>query len=420
MEKNAATQKNLENKQKVSLQATFSAFKHRNYRLWFAGQLVSLVGTWMQSTAQGYLAFELTHSVAFLGYVGFANGLPTWLFTLYGGLIADRIPRRTLLVVVQIVMMLLAAVIALLTFTGAIQPWHILVMAFLLGICNAFDSPARQAFVADLVDRKDLTNAIALNSMMFNGALVVGPAVAGITYAVAGPAWCFTLNALSFMAVIAALLLMKFSKGKIQTARGSIFTEIGDGIQYVLSRETVWMLIGSLGFIAIFGFGMVTLLPAWAVDILGGDVRTNGLLLSARGLGALIGALTVASLGQFGVRGRIWTMGSFLMPVILILFSLFRTVPFSVIGMIGMGWAFMAMANTANAMVQSQLDDRVRGRVMGIYTLVFMGGTPIGSLLVGTLAGWFNPPTAIIICAIILVIFAVSVFLLKPQIRRLH
>jgi MFS family permease len=182
----------------MSLNRTFAALQHRNYRLWFVGQLVSMVGTWMQSTAQGYLVFELTRSPAYLGYVGFAAGVPSWLFMLYGGVVADRMSRRNLLLITQTVMMILAFGLAGLTFSGLIQPWHLILLAFGLGVANAFDAPARQAFVLEMVSREDLTNAIALNSTMFNLATVIGPAVAGVAYAILGPAWCFTLNGLSF------------------------------------------------------------------------------------------------------------------------------------------------------------------------------------------------------------------------------
>ena len=201
----------------IIVQRTFAPLNHPNYRLWFIGQLVSLVGTWMQSTAQGYLIYDLTHSAAYLGYVGFASGVPTVLLTLYGGVVADRVPRRTLLIITQIYMMLLAVALATLVFTNLIQPWHILVLAFLLGIGNSFDAPARQSFVVELVGHDDLANAIALNSSMFTTANAVGPAVAGLTYAVVGPAWCFTINAISFLAVILALSLMRLKIGLIET-----------------------------------------------------------------------------------------------------------------------------------------------------------------------------------------------------------
>ena len=178
-----------------SLRRTFTALKYPNYRLWFWGQMISMLGTWMQITAQGFLIYDITRSPVYLGYVGFASGLPTWVFMLYGGVIADRFSRRKILVITQSIMMALAAILAILTFTSLVQPWHIIVLAFLLGTANAFDAPSRVSFVNELVDKPDLTNAIALNSTMFNTATATGPAIAGIAYAVAGPAWCFTINA---------------------------------------------------------------------------------------------------------------------------------------------------------------------------------------------------------------------------------
>ena len=294
-----------------SVRRTFIALKYPNYRLWFGGQLVSLVGTWMQVTAQGYLVYTLTGSAKWLGLVGFAAGVPSWLFTLYGGVIADRIPRRTLLIITQSVMMVLAFILTGLVYRNMVEPWHIVVLAFLLGIANAFDAPARQSFVVELVDREDLTNAIAMNSTMFNLATVVGPAVAGLTYAAFGAAMCFAINGLSFLGVIIALLLMKLKSQPIVTDKGSTMLQIKEGIQYVTVKPVVIVLMTGLFFVSVFGFGLMTLMPVWAVSILGGDVTTNGFLLSARGLGALAGALTVAALAYRRVKGRIWTIGSF-------------------------------------------------------------------------------------------------------------
>jgi MFS family permease len=272
---------------------TFAALKHPNYRLWFAGQLVSLFGTWMQTTAQGYLVYQLTGSPVYLGYVGFAAGVPSWLFMLYGGLTADRMSRRKLLILTQTFMMLLAFTLAALVSTGLVQPWHIISLAFLLGTANAFDAPARQAFVRELVERDDMTNAIALNSSMFNMAAVIGPAVAGITYALFGPAWCFTINGLTFIAVISALLLMRIHVGPVHERMQSAFQEILTGFRYVAGEPVIRILIVNLAVVSLFGLGFITLMPAWSVDVLGGNASTNGYLFSARGSGALTGALMI-------------------------------------------------------------------------------------------------------------------------------
>ncbi|MBE3135404.1 MAG: MFS transporter, partial [Acidobacteria bacterium] len=293
---------------------TFAALSYPSYRLWFFGQMTSLFGTWMQSAAQGYLVYELTHSAAYLGYVSFASGIAMWVFTLYGGVVADRVPRRSLLVVTQGLSMLLALVLSALTFTRVVAPWHILGLAFLLGAVNAFDVPARQSFVIEMVGRDDLTNAIALNSMMFNAAVVAGPAIGGVTYALFGPGWCFAINGVSFVAVIAALLAMRLAPLAQPVRRSSALSEIREGLRVVAGDRGILALVALMGALSLFGMSYVTLMPAWAVRVLHGDARTNGFLQSARGLGALAAAFGIASLGRFRFRGRLLAAGSILFP----------------------------------------------------------------------------------------------------------
>jgi MFS family permease len=406
--------------QSISLKQTFSAFRHYNYRLWFFGQLFSLIGTWMQSTAQGFLVYSLTGSAAYLGIVSFAAGIPTWLFTLFGGVAADRISRRKLLMITQTSMLILAVILAALVFTHVIQPWMIILLAFLLGIANAFDGPARMAFVVELVDdRNDMTNAIALNSSMFNLATVVGPAVAGFTYAWFGPAWCFLLNGISFIAVVIALAFMRIKPTVFAERKTKTFFEIKESIKYVYANKIILVLIASMGVVSVFGFGMLTLAPVWAVTILHGDATTNGFLLSARGLGALIGALTVAALGAQGIRGKMWNLGSFLLPVLLIIFALSPWLAAALLLLVGIGFGLMLMANNTNALIQTSIPDEMRGRVMAVYTMVFMGGMPIGSLILGALASIIPPQTAVLISGVILLAFAIFTWLANPQIRQL-
>jgi MFS family permease len=393
---------------------TFASLKYPNYRLWFYGQLVSLVGTWMQATAQGYLIYELTHSPAYLGYVGFAAGIPAWLFTLYGGLIADRVPRRTLLVVTQTAMMTLAFCLAGLTFTGWVRPWHIIIFAFLLGIANAFDAPARQAFVLEMVSRQDLTNAIALNSTMFNSATAIGPAAAGLIYAWLGPAWCFTINAISFIAVIIALLMMRLEKPILLVRKSSLMLDIRAGLTFVTTDKAVRTIILNLGIISLFGLSFVTLMPAWAVEILGGDASTNGWMQSARGIGALVGALMTAAVGRLHVRGKLLTSGNIVMPVFLLVFAGLRALPLSLLALLGIGWGFMVYANNANSLVQTQVPDELRGRVMGIYTLTFFGLMPIGALLAGVAAENLGEPLTVIMGALVLLFAALLVLWRVP------
>ena len=398
-------------------QETFSALKYYNYRLWFAGQVVSLVGTWMQSTAQGYLIYQLTKSLFYLGLVGFVGGAPSLLFTLFGGVIADRLPRRKMLVITQTSMMILAFILAVLTFTHTVQPWHVLALAFLLGTANAFDAPARTSFVLELVNRESMTNAIALNATMFNIATVVGPSVAGLTYAAIGPAWCFTLNGLSFIAVIAALLLMRIKVEPGPARRPAALVELGEGIRYVLKNRIVLSLIVSVGVVSIFGIGMLNLLPAWATDILHGNVTTNGWLVSARGLGSMISALMLAYWGTRQLRGRLWTIGAFVMPVMLFAFAWIRWLPLSLLALLVVGWGFIMISNNSQAVVQSLVPDALRGRVMGVYTLVFFGSMPLGALLAGSVAARMGEPFTIMAGAALMMIMAVSAWIFLPEIR---
>lgn len=405
---------------KFSLQGTFTSLKYPNYRLWFIGQLVSLVGTWAQSAALGYLIYQLTKSPAYLGYVSFAGGLPTWIFTLYAGAIADRVSRRTLMVITQSGMMVVAIILAILTFTNLIQWWQILILSFLMGVCNAFDAPARQAFVLEMVDREDMTNAIALNSTMFNLAVVVGPALGGLIYAWVGPGWCFTINAISFIAVIIALLLMKLKPFVPVKTDRSALGDVKEGLKYVANHPSVRMLISNLFIITLFGLGIATLIPAWAVEVLGGGAATNGFLMAARGLGSLIGALTLAALGHIRFRGKIWTINSLLLPIAMIIFAYMRWLVPSLLAMAAMGFTFMMIVNLSNSMVQIRIADEMRGRVMGVFTFFFFGAMPLGSLISGWAADSIGESLTVVISAMILLVFALWVYWRQPACRAME
>jgi MFS family permease len=396
---------------------TFAALRHRNYRLWFRGQMVSLFGTWMQLTAQGFLMFQLTHSPAYLGYVGFANGIPSWLLTLYGGVVADRVPRRTLLLVTQTFMMLPAFVLAALTFLGAVRPWHIIALSFLLGVANAFDAPARQAFVRELVDLPDLTNAIALNAVMFNSAVAVGPAVAGVAYATLGPAWCFTLNGISFLAVIWALSLMRIARLDSPAVHAPALAGLKEGILYAVRQPIIRTLIGVVAATSLFGISVNTLTPAWAVAVLHGDARTNGWLLSARGIGGLAGGVSIAMLDRFDIRGSLLTTGSFALPVLLLLFALTRSLPGALAVYLASGAAFILVQNLANALLQTTVPDHLRGRVMGVFMMTFFGFMPLGSLGIGLSAHALGAPLAVALNAVLLFGVAVLIYVRIPSLR---
>jgi MFS family permease len=404
-------------KNRFSWRHTFSALQHPNYRLWFFGQIISLFGTWMQTTAQGFLIFELTHSPAYLGYVGFAAGIPAWLFMFYGGVIADRLPRRKVIIFAQSLMMLLAFILAILTFTHVVQAWHIIVLAFFLGLANAFDAPARQAFLLELVERKTMVNAIALNSMMFNTARALGPAAAGVVYALFGAAWCFVLNGLSFIFVIAALVKMELKPQPKQIQKKSTLLQLKEGLMYSISQPMVRTLMLLVTVINLFGISFVTLIPAWAVRILHGNAATNGIMQSARGLGALLAALFIASLGSPKYIYRLLIIGMLSLPVFLLFFALTDWIPLSIIMLAGNGIALILVFNLSNAIIQNIVPDTFRGRVMSIYSFTSFGFFPLGSLLVGFLAERFTEPVSVIICSIITMFFSIIILMMFKKIK---
>lgn len=407
-------------KNKFSYRNTFAALKHPNYKLWFIGQIISLLGSWMQVTAQGFFIYELTRSPAFLGYVGFANGLPTWLFMVYAGVFADRFPRRSIIIITQTIMMILAFVLAFLTFTNIVEPWHILLLAFLLGIANAFDAPARQAFVNELVEKEDLVNAIALNSTMFHSGAAVGPAIAGITYAILGPAWCFTINGISFLAVIFNLLRMKIKPLPRIAKRNSTFKDIVEGVKYLRTQKTILTVMIITASSSTFGLSLVTLFPAWAVKILHGNAATNGLLQTARGIGAVICSLLIASASKNMERGKVLTFGMIALPILMALFSFNRTFVISSTLLILIGAAFIAINNLSNAVTQTNVTEEFRGRVMGIYSFSFFALMPLGSLFIGTLAERWGSPIAILINAVILLMLYSWLYFRFPKLREVR
>lgn len=373
----------------------------------------------MQSTAQGYLIYSLTGSPAYLGYVGFITGLPNFLFMLYGGWIADRVSRRALMIVTQAALMVLAFILAALVFMEAIQPWHILVLSFLGGVVSAFDTPARQSFVRELVDREDMTNAIAFNATMFNAGAIIGPAIGGLVYAQTGPAWCFTINGISFIAIIIALLMMSIRPLPPVTQQKSALDSIAESFRYVGGDRMVLTLTFSVMIYAIFGFGLINLMPAWAVNIMNGGVQTNGLLLSARGAGAVLGGLIIAAVGGLGFRGKMWAASSIILPISMILFTLTRWLPLALLLLGITGLTTIIIMNNSNAMVQSLVPDELRGRVMALYSMTFMVGGPIGAIFIGLLAEVTSEPTAALFCSIVLIFFGIIIWFARPEVRRM-
>ncbi len=405
----------------LALSRTFASFKHRNYRLYFSGQLISQVGTWMQQVAQGWLVYQLTGSPLYLGLVGFTTAIPMWFFSLGAGVMVDRISRRSLLLVTQTVAMLLAFVLAALVFTNVVQPWHILVLSFLLGINNSFDGTARQTFIKDMVGQEDMLNAIALNSAMFNLSRIVGPALAGITLASVGPAWCFFLNGLSFLAVIVGIFLMQMPKLSAPPQKASMLSDIKEGITYIRHSSTILTLMAVVAISGIFAIPYTTLLPAYARDVMHVDAQGFGFLSTATGIGALAGALMVASLSHSRRKGLILTIGNLIYPSMLVMLSLSRSYPLSLLILAIVGWSFMIQQATANTLVQNNVPDHLRGRVMSVYMLMgFQGMAPLGSLQAGSVAQQFGVPVGIGWGASIALMFSLFILWRVPRLRKLE
>ena len=366
--------------------ATFiRALRHRNYQLFFGGQLISLIGTWMDTVAEAWLVYRLTGSAVLLGTVGFASQIPVFLLAPVGGVVADRFDRRRIIIVTQFLSMILAGTLAALTLTGRVQVWHVVVLAALLGMVNAFDIPARQAFVPELVGREDLMNAIALNSSMFNGARVVGPAIAGILVAAVGEGWCFAINSASYIAVIVGLLMIKApARAPVATPR-SVLAHSLEGLKWVAQTGPVRSILLLLGLASLMGRPYSVLMPIIA-DQLHGGAKALGLLMGAAGIGALAGALLLATRTTVRGLGRWVAVAAGGFGVALIAFSLARSLLVAELLLLPVGLGMMVQMASSNTLIQSMVPDELRGRVMAAYSMMFMGMAPLGSLLAGFLA----------------------------------
>jgi MFS family permease len=397
-------------------QVAARALRHRNFQLFFSGQLISLIGTWMQSVAQSWLVYRLTGSALLLGSVGFASQIPVFLFAPLGGIAADRFNRQRIVIATQTAAMLLAFVLAALTLTNRVQVWHVFLLASLLGIVNAFDIPGRQSFLVDMVGKEDLMNAIALNSSMFNGARVIGPAIAGILVAKIGEGWCFFANAVSYIAVIIGLLLMRVSS-PVRAIGASPFEHMMEGFRFVNQTAPIRALLLLLGLVSLVGMPYVVLMPIFADQILHGGARGLGILMGATGVGALLGALTLAF--REGVKGLgrwvAWCCAGF--GVSLTVFSLSHNFWLSVILLLPVGYTMMLQMACSNTLIQVMVPDALRGRVMAVYSMMFMGMAPIGALLGGAIAERLGAPVTVAIGGVASVFGAVWFRFQLPKIR---
>jgi len=395
------------------------SLRYRNYRLFFYGQSISLIGTWIQRITVPWLVYRLTGSVFLLGLVGFAGQIPTFLVSPFAGVLIDRWNRHKILVITQILALIQALVLALLFYEKSISVWHIAILSVFLGIINAFDMPARQSFVVDMIEKKeDLGNAIALNSSMVNSARLIGPSIAGILISLTGEGMCFMINAISYVFVIAFLLMMKITPRKIEVQDTNAFQKFKEGFTYTFGSLPIRYIILLLALVSLMGMPYTVLMPVFAKTILHGGSHTFGFLMGATGVGALMGAVYMASRrSAAGLEKFIpWFAGIFGLG--LILFSLSTNFILSMFLLLITGFGMLMQMTSSNTILQTIVDDDKRGRVMSFYTMAFMGTAPFGSLLAGALASKVGAPNTLFIGGVACILGAILFMRKLPEIKR--
>jgi len=403
----------------------FRSLQYRNYRLFFGGQGISLIGTWMQRIALPWLVYRLSGSPFLLGVVGFAGQIPAFLLAPFAGVLIDRWNRQHILVATQILAMIQALALAFLFFIGAIEVWHIILLGIFLGVVNAFDMPARQSFVVEMVEnREDLGNAIALNSSMVNSARLLGPSVAGALIATTGEGTCFLLNGLSYLFVIVSLLMMKVTSREVKNRDTHVLQGLKEGFSYAFGFAPVRSIILLLGLVSLMGMPYMLLIPVFVKETLHGGSHTFGFLIGASGIGALIGAFYLASRKSVLGLGKIIPLSAAVFGFGLIAFSLSRLFLLSLVLMLITGFGMIMQMASSNTILQTIVDDDKRGRVMSFYTMAFMGTAPFGSLLAGGLASSLGAPNTLIIggvsCVLGAIIFASKLSDLKKMVHPIY
>ncbi len=409
----------------ASIKQTLRALKYRNYRLFFTGQGISLVGTWMERIALGWLVYQLTNSAFLLGLVSFLSQIPTFFLATVAGVLADRYNKHKIVIATQILAMIQATALAILTLTGTINIWHIMILSVILGLINAFDMPTRQSFVVELIDdKKDLSNAIALNSSMFNAARLIGPTIAGILISLVGEGVCFLINALSYIAVITALLLMKIKPSTLKVKKEKVLTGLKEGIKYAYNFKPIRALLILIGLVSLAGMPYTVLMPVFAKDILHGNANTLGFLLGAVGVGALAGAIYLASRKTVLGLGKWIPTAAAIFGLGLMLFSYSRSLILSMVLMLFTGFGMMMQMASSNTLLQTIVDDDKRGRIMSFYVMAFMGTAPLGSIIAGSAASKIGAPLTVFISGIICIagaaVFAKNLPSLKKHIRPIY
>jgi len=385
----------------ASIRRTFSALSVYNYRVFWLGQLISLSGTWMQTIAQSWLVLQLTNSPSALGFVTMLQFLPITVMALFGGVLADRLPKHRVLIITQSSAAIQAGILAILVISHHVQLWHVYVLAFCLGVINSIDNPTRQAFVVELVGPDKLANAVALNSMLFNSARIIGPSIGGLMIGWLGTGGAFAANALSFLAVILGLLIMRTDEfvAVARSPRGRVLTQVAEGIKYAFSHSDILLVLLLMACLGIFGYNFTVMLPLIDKYILGAGPEVLGILTSAMGVGSVLAALAVAYAGK--ARVGVMLAGALIFSFSLLLVGVSRLYPLTLLGLFILGFASVTFSSNANTRLQLLAPDHLRGRIMSLYFLVFAGSTPFGGVIVGSLSALIGVSLTLQLMAII-------------------
>jgi MFS family permease len=401
------------------------ALRSRNYRLFVAGQSVSLIGTWMQQVAMSWLVYRLTGSALLLGVLGFCSHIPVFTLASVAGVLADRWDRRRLLLITQSLAMVQAALLSAIVVTGVVQVWHVVVLSLVLGIVNAFDIPIRQSFVVEMVElREDLGNAIALNSSMVHSARLVGPSIAGLLVSAVGEGFCFALNSASYLGVIFALAAMRLTPRERSPRQRHILHELHEGFRYAFDFTPIRNILFLVATVSLMGMSYTSLLPVFAREVHHGGAHTYGFLLGASGGGALVGTLFLARRPSVLGLGRVMARAPLFLGFALAVFALSSSLPLSLLALTLTGFSSMSIMSSSNTILQTIVEEDKRGRVMSFFTMSFMGMTPFGSLLAGSLAGWIGARTTVLIGALVCLVgsalFARQLPALRQQVRPIY
>jgi len=404
----------------TQLRSTLRALGSRNYRIFFSGQGISLMGTWMQQTAMSWLVYRLTGSAMVLGLMGFTTQIPMFVFSPIAGVCADRMNRYRLVIATQSCAMIQALMLAVLTLSGALEVWHLYVLSFFLGLINAFDMPIRHSFIVELIEnRADLGNAIALNSFLFNGARLVGPSAAGLLLGMTSEGTCFLINGISFLAVLLALLSMRIKARELPGRKGSVVSDLKEGFAYVRSFMPIRNILLNLAFMSFIGMPYSVLLPVFAKDILKGGPGTLGFLMAASGLGAIAGALFLASRKSVAGLGRLIVISSCMFGGGLMVFAMSRSVFLSASLLVVTGFGMMVQMVASNTIIQTITQEDMRGRVMSFFAMSFAGTMPFGSLYAGSAAAAIGAPWTLVVSGIACIAVAFLFYLRLPAMREI-